>query len=175
MVASVLLFNLTSHADSISYIYGAVVRNGGWTDISLPFWDSTAFPASVLHTVNTWAWCLTVFAWAAKYLNKPSRRLAYFNQSVYPFYIVHQTIILVVLWYVRSWNLWWPIKLLGLTAVTFAGCWATFEVMKRTKLTRALFGIKPLRYADQPDSEIPTRRKTSGHEGSADKATTTSA
>ena len=70
--------------------------------------------------------------------------LAYFNQSVYPFYLVHMTILLVALWYVRLWIVPWHITFLTLTGITFVSCWVFFEAVKRTKTTRALFGIKPL-------------------------------
>lgn len=135
VVTWLLLSDLVADAEAVATLYGRAVVNGGWTEFGFPFWGSTTFPAAVLHSLNTWAWSLAVFAWAARYLNKPSKPLAYFNQSVYPFYIVHMTILLVTLWYVRLWDVWWPVTFLSLTFITFAGCWATFELVKRTKVT----------------------------------------
>ncbi len=149
VVASMLLFGLVFAANEIEPGYGILVQNGGWVPEGDSFWGPITFPASILHTMNTWAWCMAVFSWAARYLNKPGRWLAYFNQSVYPFYIVHMTIVLVGLFYIRDWTLWWPLKLVLLTAGTFAGCWAVFEVVKRTAVTRALFGIKPLPVSEE--------------------------
>ena len=150
VVASVVLFALRGLAESIEPGYGLLVLNGGWVGEGDAFLNPITFPAAVTHAINSWAWCMTVFAWGAKYLARPHPRLAYLNQSVYPFYLVHMSLVFVGLAVVRGWRLWWPIEFALVTAFVFAGCWAVFEVVKRTQVTRALFGIKPL--AREPDT-----------------------
>jgi peptidoglycan/LPS O-acetylase OafA/YrhL len=144
IMCSVLLFMLMSLADIIAPGYGNLLLNGGWLLVGDTFWGILTFPASLLHTLNAWFWCIAIFSWGAKYLNKPSTRLAYLNQGVYPFYIVHLPIILITLYYVKDWEIFWPVKFLLITVVTFVGCWIIFEIMKRNKVTRMLFGIKHL-------------------------------
>jgi hypothetical protein len=49
------------------------------------------------------------------------------------------------------WN--WPVaaKLPLLMGITFFGSWAVFELVKRTALTRLLFGLKPARANPTPN------------------------
>ena len=153
---TVVLFGLRAWADSIEPGYGILVMNGGWVAEGDAFWNPITFPAAIAHAMNSWAWCMTVFAWGAAYLNRPHRLLPYFNQSVYPFYLVHMSLVFIGLDIVRGWRLGWPIEMLFMTVFVFFGCWVIFELVKRTKLTRALFGIKPLMQgpASTPPTEV---------------------
>ena len=45
--------------------------------------------ASIIQSFHAWFWCLLIFSWAAKFLNKPNKWLNYLNEAVYPTYIVH--------------------------------------------------------------------------------------
>ena len=45
--------------------------------------------ATLLQTLHAWMWCLLVFAWGARLLNRKSRALAWPNEAVYPIYIMH--------------------------------------------------------------------------------------
>jgi hypothetical protein len=76
-------------------------------------------------------------------LNKPSRFLTYANESVYPLYILHQTIMITCGYYVIQWS--WGIvpKFLLLVILTFGGSFVIYElIVKRFSLTRLLFGMK---------------------------------
>lgn len=141
---SMLLFGLKFLGNTITPGYGGLILNGGWTRLGDSFWNILTFPALILHSLNAWSWCMAVFSWGARNFTRPSQRLSYFNQAVYPFYIVHMPIILATLYYMKDWEMWWPLKLLLITSVTFAGCWAVFEIVKRNRVTRMLFGIKSL-------------------------------
>ena len=61
---------------------------------------------------------------------------------MYPFYILHQTIIVILGYYLANLN--WMIggKFLLISIATFLICWLFYEVVRRTALTRLLFGIK---------------------------------
>ena len=131
-------------AESIKPGYGALLDRGGWVHVGDSFWNLLSFPMCILHSMNAWWWSLSIFAWGSVLLNRTSKWLAYMNQAVYPFYIFHMTFCLVGLYYIKAWALPWPIKLGLLNAIVFLGCWFMFELVKRTRFTRALFGIKPL-------------------------------
>jgi hypothetical protein len=121
-----------------------MLLSGGWSAIGFSYWGPLSFPSMVIHSLNSWAWCMVLFSWAAKYLNRPSKRLTYFNQGVYPYYIVHMTPIIITLFYIKDLDYPWPLKFLFIVGVTFLTCFLSFEVLKRTRVTRVLFGIKPL-------------------------------
>ena len=141
-----LWLRLQQHTDGVPYV------DGGWVDVGvLPHNLMTLFGCFV-HAFHAWSWCLLVFALGARYLNHPSPHLAYLNQGVYPFYIVHMPLTFGFL------SLSKDIGLAGIPAVlltwglVMVGCWAMFELLKRTRLTRALFGIKPLQTSEKKAS-----------------------
>lgn len=88
-------------------------------------------------------WIFTLLGYARARLNFDHWFVRYGNEAVYPFYIVHQTVLIAIGYYVIQWP--WGIlpKLLVLMAGTFLGSWAIYELVRRTPPTRLLFGLKP--------------------------------
>lgn len=88
-------------------------------------------------------WVLALVGYARSLIRRGGPKLRYATEAVYPFYIVHQTIIIVFgYWVIRQpWGV--GAKFAAVAVVTFAGSWVCFEVVKRTALTRLLFGLKP--------------------------------
>mgnify|MGYP003115497266 FL=1 len=101
------------------------------------------FTEALLKVVNIWSWILVLFAFAAKYLNKPSSGLAYANRAVYPFYILHQTITVGIAYYLM--NLDWGLfpKAMILIVGTFGISWLIYDlIILRIPLLHPLFGLK---------------------------------
>jgi len=101
------------------------------------------FTEAALKVLNLWSWILVLFGLASKYLNKPSGVLAYCNQAVYPFYILHQTVTVVLGYFLMnlSWG-FWP-KFVILILGTFGISWLLYELLiRRIALLRPLFGLK---------------------------------
>ena len=59
-----------------------------------------------------------------------------------PFYIIHQTVIVVIGFYVVRWKTGLAIKYLLIVTATFVVTLFLFEVIRRTNFTRFLFGMK---------------------------------
>lgn len=111
----------------------------------LSFEDSPVrhFIEAFFKVVNLWAWILALFGFAAKHLNKKSQTLAYANEAVYPFYILHQTVMLIFAYYLidADWTLWE--KFFVLVLATFGVSWIIYELLiRRWKYLRPLFGLK---------------------------------
>ena len=90
-----------------------------------------------------WSWILVVFGYAAKYLNKESRLVKYRNQAVYPFYIIHQTIMIIIGYRLmnNSMNYFW--KMIIMIVGTFGFSWLIYEfIIKRIAILKPLFGLK---------------------------------
>jgi hypothetical protein len=85
---------------------------------------------------------LTVFAAAHKFLNRQSSKLSYFNDAVYPFYILHQTIILVVGYNLSKLSLGPVIEPILLLTFTVSACFIGYEIIRRTNILRPFFGLK---------------------------------
>lgn len=85
---------------------------------------------------------LMILGYAHQYLNKKTNKLGYFSDAVYPFYIVHQTIIVVTGSLLSQWQLGWLIESLLLFSITVSGCFLCYELIKRTTVLRPFFGMK---------------------------------
>jgi hypothetical protein len=93
--------------------------------------------------LNTWAWLLTFLGFASRHLNFRDGFLNYANQAVLPFYILHQTVIVVVGFFIRDWQLAVFPKYLFLAAVSFTIIMLLYEfVVRRVAFLRLLFGMK---------------------------------
>jgi len=77
-----------------------------------------------------------------KFFNKKSAKLNYLNEAVYPFYILHQTIIVVVGYNLSLLKIGALLEATLLLIFTVAGCFIGFEIIRRTTLLRPCFGLK---------------------------------
>lgn len=112
-----------------------------WSQVSLGEWQDHL--AGVLATFNQWLWLLAVLGWSAKLLNRPRNWLAYANNCVYPWYILHQTLTIIAAYFLAKFSLGGPIEFVLVLAATIVGCWAITEyVLRRQKLLKFLFGMK---------------------------------
>ena len=100
------------------------------------------FTEAMIKTGNMWCWMLAIFGYGAKYLNRSSPLLTYCNKAVYPFYIFHQTITVLIGYkiYQAGWHI--GTKFIVLTIGTFLISWILFEIVDRIPVVRQLFGIK---------------------------------
>ena len=126
---------IQQHESGIPYI------DGGWLENNI-FHNGMTIFACFIHSFHAWFWCLTIFSWGSKFLNKPSKNLAYLNQGVYPFYIVHMPLTFAGLRISSDLGIKnYPAVLLS-TIIVIITCWLFFELVRRTKVSRFLFGIK---------------------------------
>lgn len=91
---------------------------------------------------NTWSAVLALLGYAAVYLNKPSAKLEYLNDAVLPYYILHQSFIIVLAFALSPFHLGPVLEPLIIITATFAGCILSYEIIRRVTLLRPLFGLK---------------------------------
>ena len=89
-----------------------------------------------------WSWIALIIGFARHYLNFTNSVLKYGNQVVYPFYILHQTVIIVLGYYVIDWGFSAISEYLIISIGTFAICGILYEtVIKNVNILRLLFGL----------------------------------
>ncbi len=103
---------------------------------------TTHFIAALAKTINFWSWMLVIFGCGAVYLNKSSALLTYCNTAVYPFYIVHQTITVILAYFLYQTELDFWVKFGILTVWTFLLSSLIYEVVRRIQFLRLVFGLK---------------------------------
>ncbi|MGD0915411.1 MAG: acyltransferase [Thermodesulfobacteriota bacterium] len=103
---------------------------------------------------SSWCWILAFIGFTSKYLTSNTRLLKYANEAVLPFYIMHQTVLLVIGYFVLQWPIPAPIKWLLIALSSFVLVVGIYELLvRRFNALRVLFGMKPM--AKQPAVRVP--------------------
>lgn len=97
-----------------------------------------------VYALNQWAAIAAVLGFAAQWAPGDSPLKRYLNEAVFPFYIVHQTALIVIARALAPWDLRPPVEGPLLIAATAASCWLSFELVRRVRWLRPLFGLAPL-------------------------------
>jgi peptidoglycan/LPS O-acetylase OafA/YrhL len=104
----------------------------------------------------SWGWALDALYLAMKYLNFSNTLLAYGNENILPFYLLHQPVIIVIAYIVVQWevNLW--VKLLVILIASFFITLGLVELLIRPfKPMRRLFGMKSRGRRDEKPKTVP--------------------
>ena len=135
----------------ISLVTGVVIFAGAGLILALGGGDAAfGTPLYLLWTfissLSSWACTLAVLGFGMQRLNVRTPVLDYANEGVLPFYVLHQSILFVVGFYMLNWAIAdlakWAIILIS----SFAIIMALYEiVVRRINLLRFLFGMKPVR------------------------------
>lgn len=91
----------------------------------------------------SWFTVITVIAFGQHYLNKPHPWLAKINEGLYPFYILHQTVIIWIGYYICQLD--WSIsaKFWTISFLTLVSCVGFYLILIRPfNVMRFLFGMK---------------------------------
>jgi hypothetical protein len=98
-----------------------------------------------LRCLDAWLLVLAILGFAAQHLRFPVAFLGYANEAVLPFYVMHQTVLLTVGYYVVRWPIPDPLKWLLIMSLSLAICLVLYEfLVRRFNLLRFLFGLRPL-------------------------------
>lgn len=95
-----------------------------------------------VYSVDQWCAIAAILGFGAKHLNREAPALRYLTLAVFPFYIVHQTLIVVLAYHLAKLNLPQGLEATILIGATFAGCFATYEIVRRIPVVCWLFGLK---------------------------------
>ena len=100
----------------------------------------------IVWSIASWSAVVFMLSLGARYLNFNNKALAYANEAVLPFYLLHQTVILCVGWFVIPWNIGILPKFLIIVVVSFALIMALYELLiRRFNIVRFFFGMRPKR------------------------------
>lgn len=100
----------------------------------------------VVYSLLTWSWVVFLLSLGSKRFNFNNKFLKYSSEAVLPFYLLHQTIILLIGFYVVQWNMPIISKFLIISSTSLIGTIAIYEfVVKRVNFIRVLFGMKQLK------------------------------
>ena len=103
-----------------------------------------------------WAALLAIFGWGVTWLNRPFRWLPYATEAVYPWYILHQSLIVLLAYWLIPLKLGGGVESALVVGGTIAGCLLLHEfVIRRVGFLRPLFGLKRKRNSNLAHTAMP--------------------
>ncbi|MEQ1509440.1 MAG: acyltransferase family protein [Sphingopyxis sp.] len=97
------------------------------------------------HAAMGWTMIVALVGLAGRYLNHDHRWRPMLTEAVFPFYIIHQTIIVVAGWWLLRYSLPAGAAFIILLAVTAGGCWIFYWIGRSIPWLRPLIGLRKLR------------------------------
>ncbi|PKV66378.1 acyltransferase family protein [Pontibacter ramchanderi] len=97
----------------------------------------------VLKQSNRWFWLMVILGFAMQHLNLKNKYLAQANEMVYPFYILHQTVIVALGYYLLQvdWSIGFKFAFMSLSTFVICFLLIRYLIMPFNWL-RILFGMK---------------------------------
>jgi glucans biosynthesis protein C len=100
--------------------------------------------------VATWLMLMGILGFGERYLNRTSRVRTYLAQGSYPVYILHQTVIVVLAFYIVQIGAPRPVLWVILLVAAVLGTFALYEIARRINVLRFLLGMRWRRRAPEP-------------------------
>ena len=107
------------------------------------------------RTTTEWFCLVAALGYGRAYLNRPLPGLRWAAEISYPFYIWHQTVIVVIAYFVVQWDAGLAPKFLVLSLTSLLVTVALCELVRRLTLVRPLFGLKTRREPAAPRNLAP--------------------
>jgi len=115
----------------------------GVIKLNIPDTTGASIGIWTLLTLKSWCFLLAILGLGSRYLNFNNRFLNYANEAVLPFYILHQTVIIIIGFYVIQLGTGIAPKYLIVATSSFIVIMAIYELLiRRVNILRFLFGMR---------------------------------
>jgi len=111
-----------------------------WQNPVASQWQITSM--DMLYTPQRLLGVLLMLALAQRFLNHDHPKLALLNSAVFPFYLLHQSVIIGLAFYLSKLQLGVFVEPLLILILTFIICWLVFIAARRIDLLSPMLGIK---------------------------------
>lgn len=118
----------------------------GVDGIASPSYSALSVLFMIVYSLLTWSWVIFMLSAGFKLLNFNNKFLKYSSEAVLPFYLLHQTIILIIGFFVVQWeaSIWIKFFFIGVTSLLATV--AVYDLgVRRVNFSRVLFGMKSLK------------------------------
>ena len=100
----------------------------------------------MLRAINSWLFILGFLGLGRIYLSYTSPFLRYFSEASLPIYMLHQTVIVIIGFFIKDWQIGILPKFVFLLVASFIGIIGIYEILiRRFNIPRFLFGLKPMK------------------------------
>ncbi|MEX2283411.1 MAG: acyltransferase [Gemmatimonadota bacterium] len=95
-----------------------------------------------IYTIGAWTWLCAISAYARLHIRAESSLVRYARNAAFPVYLVHQTVIVLIGWWVVRLVLPVSAKFLLLTFLSFVASILAYETLRHTVVGRLLLGLR---------------------------------
>ena len=127
---------LASYATYLTVYHWVWIPSGGELD---SVWGLRVV---ALDHLDRWLWLCAGFGYAYQYLNRPHQWLPYLSAGVFPYYIIHQTLIVVGAFVLGKLAIGPIAEPLAVIVITILGSIFFYELGRRAGRFAPLFGLK---------------------------------
>jgi peptidoglycan/LPS O-acetylase OafA/YrhL len=140
----------------VLYLLVAYLNTTGWPR-GIPSWLGPVIDIYI-RGFAPWFFVIAILGYGRKFLNSGSQFLRYTGKASYPMYILHQTIIVIIGFYVVQSQAGILVKYVTILVTALVTTTIIYDLLvKRTNVTRFLFGMKlkkkPAQAPAQPPAE----------------------
>jgi glucans biosynthesis protein C len=97
---------------------------------------------ATIRYAGEWIWILALIGLGRQFLNRRLRGLSDFTRYAFPFYLVHQTIIVFLGWTMLAWSAAPMLKFIAIALLALLGSLMLCRLADFNSVTRLLLGIK---------------------------------
>jgi peptidoglycan/LPS O-acetylase OafA/YrhL len=127
----------------IALVLAVSTTSGGYFLVTSGYSDRSVCFA-LLRAFNSWFWLTAILGFGFTHFNFTNGLLKFANEAVLPFYILHQTVIVVFGFYMAGWALPVLLKYFILSVTSFSVIILIYGFgIRRFAAVRFLFGMKP--------------------------------
>jgi peptidoglycan/LPS O-acetylase OafA/YrhL len=122
----------------------AVVLVGGLPSEWAQLGAAAPIVESVLKGVAGWFFLVAILGFGGRHLRAVHPSLRYAGEAVLPFYILHQPVIVMLGYVIRTWDMSIGVKYMIVSIIAFTVIMLVYEfAVRRFNLLRILFGMHP--------------------------------
>lgn len=128
-----------------AFVAGVEIMYPGNMRVSLDLW----FAFGIARALHCWGSIVALIGIADRWLNHDAGPRRMLNEAVFPFYLIHQTIIVVVAGLLLGTGIGPLAEFALLFAATVLGCWLFYRVGRELAWLRPLIGLRSKSHANQ--------------------------
>ncbi len=95
-----------------------------------------------IYALDQWGFTLAILGFGRRWLNHDNAARRYLSIAIFPFYILHQTLIILAAQYLKPLQLGAAAEASALIAMTAVGCVLGYEIARRIGWLRPVMGLK---------------------------------
>lgn len=121
-----------------------------YPDFSFPT-HGVATTFRLVREIDSWIAIAALIGIAERFLNRDHRWRTTLAEATFPFYIIHQTVIVLVEFWVKPLGIGAAGEFAILVPATIAGCWAFYLIGREVNWLRPLIGLRARAKVTKPD------------------------